>query len=334
MITEQDTVNAILGDRRTMPPGDHGEAFAPANIALCKYWGKRNRTLNLPVNGSLSVSLGTLGTRTRLRPAERDTVTLNGALLPPNDPFCRRVGRFLDLFRVGDGGFAVETGNTVPTGAGLASSASGFAALTLALDTLFGWQLTPRERSILARLGSGSACRSVHSGFVEWYAGTRPDGMDSFAAPLADRWPGLRVGVITICDRPKPLGSREAMQRTVETSPLYGAWPNHAADGLAAVRRAIAARDFAAFGRAAEANAVAMHAVMLAAWPPVLYWQPETVSAMRRVWALRERGVSVYMTMDAGPNVKLLYQAADAATVRDGVGEHTAVAPFEEEAER
>jgi diphosphomevalonate decarboxylase len=175
MMTKAEIVAQILNGRGRAPAAG-GYAFAPSNIALCKYWGKRDEELNLPVTASLSISLGRLGSTTKLslRP-DSDVVRLDKKELAPDSPFARRIGAFLDLFRRDAGMyFEVEAVNTIPTAAGFASSASGFAALVTALDELFGWELDKRELSILARLGSGSACRSLHHGFVEWRAGTRP----------------------------------------------------------------------------------------------------------------------------------------------------------------
>ena len=316
-MNKSDVVRRILADRPSAP-AEEAEASASANIALCKYWGKRDEELNLPVTSSLSVSLGSLGTRTRIALREgADEVTLNGEPVRPSAPFARRLCAFLDLFRPEKGtGFAVETENTIPTAAGLASSASGFAALVLALDRLMGWGLDARALSILARLGSGSASRSIASGFVEWHVGVRADGMDSFAEPLAETWPGLCIAALVVSDAQKPIGSREGMRHTRETSSLYAAWPEQVAADLRALREALRERDFAALGRTAEGNALAMHGTMLGARPPVCYWLPESLGAIHAVWQARAEGLPVYFTMDAGPNVKLLFEAQDEAAVR------------------
>lgn len=292
-------------------------AYAPANIALCKYWGKRDNELNLPVTDSLSLALGRLGSRCRLAVADgADAVSLNGVDLPPDHPFSQRLFRFLDAFRLaGKPRYRVETVNTIPTAAGFASSASGFASLVLALDALHGWNLGERHLSILARLGSGSACRSLWQGFVHWHAGTDPDGMDSYAEPLPDAWPELGIGLLVLECGKKSIGSTEAMRRTVETSALYAAWPAKVAADLEALRRAIAERDFHTLGETAESNALAMHATMIAARPPVLYWQGASLDAMQKVWAARRDGLPLYFTMDAGPNLKLLYRETDIAAV-------------------
>jgi len=317
MFTKSDIVSRLLAER---PEALQKEAavFAPANIALCKYWGKRDTILNLPVTDSLSISLGTLGSHCKMAFHEgtADSVTLNGVTLQPAHPFVTRLARFLDCFRgEQQRRFRIETVNTIPTAAGFASSASGFASIVKALDALHGWQLPARSLSILARLGSGSASRSLWQGFVHWHAGTAVDGMDSFAEPLPDHWPDLRIGLVILnCGR-KATGSTEAMQRTVETSALYHAWPRQVATDLATLLQAIRDRDFHTLGAAAEANALAMHATMMAARPAVLYWQPESVEAMHRVWTARAEGLALYFTMDAGPNLKLLFRETDHAAI-------------------
>ncbi len=284
-------------------------AYAPANIALCKYWGKRDSRLKLPVTGSLSVSLGAHGTRMTLRRAEADTLVLNGEAVDPGTATFRRLFAFLDLIRDPAHRLTINSHNTIPIAAGLASSASAFACAVKALEALYGWDLPPQLRSILARLGSGSASRSVFDGFVEWHAGSAPDGMDSFAEPVAPVWPEFRIGILTVSEAPKPVGSTEAMERTVRTAPLYTAWPAQVAHDLPRIRQAVLDRDFETLGQTAEHNALAMHATMIASWPPVIYWLPETTDHLHAVHRLRAEGLPVYATLDAGPNLKLLYTA-------------------------
>lgn len=325
-----DVVRALLAGRGAVPVRAAGQAFAPANIALCKYWGKRQARLNLPRTSSLSMSLGSLGSEVRLCRAEgrTDTVMLNGAPLAADSAFVTRLRDYLDLFRpTPDWAFAVTARNTVPTAAGFASSASGFAALVLALDDYFGWALPRRDLSILARLGSGSACRSVYDGFVEWHAGVASDGMDSWAEPVAAIWPDLRMALLVVSAAEKGTSSRIAMQRTVETSPLYAGWPRQVEEDLAAIKSALVARDLEALGAVVERNALAMHATMMAARPPVLYWLPQSVALMRRVWDLRAHGLPVFFTMDAGPNVKVLYAAPDEAAVLGAFSDLTVIRP-------
>ena len=329
----QELVNQILAERPGAPDAaactDAPEVYAPANIALVKYWGKRNTELNLPVTSSLSVSMGGHGTFARVQVADAFSLSIDGEAIAPHSKIATRMGAFLDFFSGFTGPLALATRSTVPVGAGLASSASAFASVVAAMDAAYGWNLDLREHSMLARLGSGSASRSVTTGFVEWVAGERVDGMDSHARPLAETWPDFRLGLVKVHDGPKPVGSREAMLRTVETSPLYAAWPAKVAADLRSVKAAIAARDLNALGPVAEANAVAMHFTMHGAVPPVDYWLPASREAMHRVIELRQSdGVPVWFTMDAGPNLKLLFEGRSEGVLRETFPGLEVVVPF------
>ena len=330
MTTKHETVNHILSGKTTTPAHEEAVAFAPANIALCKYWGKRDEELNLPVTSSLSISLNQLGSEIRLRVgSQEDTITLNDKTLPSDSTFVIRLKKYLDMFRSKDAPyFTIHARNTIPTAAGFASSASGFAAMVKAINTLFGWGLDKREQSILARLGSGSASRSLYDGFVEWYAGESPDGLDSYAEPLKDIWPDLCIGLFVVSKMEKPIGSRPAMKRTVQTCPLYVAWPPKVDTDLIALKSAIQKHDFQLLGETAESNALTMHATMISSWPPVLYWQPESVRIMHTIWQLRNEGLPLYFTMDAGPNLKLLFLKKDADTVKTQFPDIQVVEPF------
>lgn len=328
-MNKRDVIHHITGTARA-PAQSSGRGRAPANIALVKYWGKRDDELNLPFTSSLSVSLGHLGTETIIEPASRDEFILNGQPVPEDTGFARRLRAYLDLFRSppAPAGFRVITHNSIPTAAGLASSASGYAALALALNDLFAWKLPPSDLSILARLGSGSASRSVYCGFAVWHAGTRADGMDSFAEPLQATWPELRVGLLKVSVAEKSISSRDAMKRTVATSPLYKAWSDQVARDLNTVTSAIATRDFERLGQTAEQNALAMHATAIAAWPSALFWLPESVKAMHRIWQIRADGLPVYFTMDAGPNLKLITTANHIEALQRQLHDVEWVAPF------
>ena len=184
-------------------------AFAPSNIALCKYWGKRSVELNLPVNSSLSISLGNKGafTKVSLINHRQDLVLVNNHPTDPKDQFYVKLVKFLDLFREQlpdqHTAFKVDTYANIPIAAGLASSACGFAALVKALDQLFGWNYSLKQLSILARLGSGSACRSIFNGFVKWHKGILADGTDSFAEPLEQSWTDLCIGLLIVSQHEK-----------------------------------------------------------------------------------------------------------------------------------
>lgn len=293
-------------------------ARAHTNIALVKYWGKRDPALNLPAVGSLSLTLEGLSTRTEVvfdPAAERDTLRLNDA--EADAQATARVARFLDLVRQRAGistRARVDSANDFPTAAGLASSASAFAALALAATRAAGLSLDPRELSILARRGSGSAARSIFGGFVELARGQAPDGSDCFAAPIATDW-DVRLVIAATSRGPKATLSTDGMRHTAATSPYYDAWVAMSERDLATAREAIARRDLEALGVVTEASCLSMHASAMAARPAVVYFQGATIEGYRLIQALRRDGVPAWFTCDAGPHVKALTDAAHAAQV-------------------
>ena len=317
----------------SVQPKQIAQAFAPSNIALCKYWGKRDSELNLPVNASLSVSLAHLGSHTKISHSENglDQVRLNNQSLALDNEFSRKVISFVNLFRRQQVmPMIIDTRNNIPTAAGLASSASGFAALMLALDDFFDLQLNKKTLSAFARMGSGSASRSIYSGFVRWDMGCQEDGMDSVATQLSSCWPNLCLGLIKVSSAKKPVDSRSGMQRTIETSKLYASWPQQAGSDLLTIESAIESGDFKAMAACAEKNAMSMHATMMSAWPPLVYWLPESLAIMQQVWRLRDAGLEVYFTMDAGPNLKLLFLAENQSLLEAEFPEMEVIKPFAE----
>ncbi len=303
---------------------ERATAVAHPNIALIKYWGKSDERLFLPRTDSLSMTLDIFPTTTHVRldaQAGHDAVTLNG--VPATGEALRRIVAFLDLVRDRAGSpqrAVVDTENTVPTGAGLASSASGFAALAAAAAAAYGLDLDATALSRLARRGSGSASRSIFSGFAMWHAGrtsgTATDAdLSSYAEPVptAELDPALVIAVVNA--GPKDVSSRTAMRRTVDTSPLYEPWAASSRDDLADMRVALERGDLEAVGEIAERNALGMHATMLAARPAVRYLSPATLTVLDSVLQLRRDGIPAYATMDAGPNVKVLCRRADANRV-------------------
>jgi diphosphomevalonate decarboxylase len=286
-------------------------AKANTNIALIKYWGKRDETLFLPMNSSLSITLDKFYTTTTVQfcnDLTNDIFLLNGHLANETDTM--KISGFLDLIRnrAGMGLHAVVTSiNKVPTSAGLASSASGFAALTAAAAKAIGLDLDKTELSILARQGSGSASRSIYGGFVEWEKGSKTDGSDSYANPLLleQDW-NLSILSVLVASDQKGVSSREGMKRTVETSPFYSGWLDTVEKDLKSAKEAIKQRNFEMLGKVVETNALKMHATMLGANPPVIYWQSGTIEVIQHIQKLRSTGFQVYFTIDAGPNVKVL----------------------------
>jgi diphosphomevalonate decarboxylase len=293
-----------------------GSARAPANIALVKYWGKRDERLNLPEAGSLSVTLEGLEAHTTVRfgPSHpRDQLILDGHALP--EVGMRRAVRILDRVRevAGVPHYAlVQSTNSFPTAAGLASSAAGMAALALAASRAAGWDPSAEEASVLARLGSGSACRSIHGGFVEWIAGSREDGVDSHAVGVAspEHWP-LEATVVLISEGEKPVSSTRGMAETAASSPYHAAWISAVRHDLPVARAAVLARDFDALSAVAEGSCLAMHATMMAARPALCYWKPGTLQTLDAVARLRAEGRRMFFTIDAGPNVKVFAPPGD-----------------------
>ncbi|MEK4800418.1 diphosphomevalonate decarboxylase [Oceanobacillus sp. FSL K6-0118] len=288
-------------------------AKAHTNIALIKYWGKRNEELILPTNSSLSITLDGFYTTTSVAFDEdlsEDIFVLNNEVI--TGEAYRRVSRFLHLIRETAGKqnlyARVNSVNEVPTAAGFASSASGFAALAAAGTRALGLDLTHEDLSRITRQGSGSACRSIYGGFVEWDMGEREDGMDSQAIQIQteNHW-DVRVAAVELNSKMKKISSRAGMKRTVETSAFYSGWLDSIPNDLKEIKVGIATKDFEKVGAVAEANCLKMHATTLGAAPPFTYWHDSTMRVMQTVQEMREKGIPAYFTIDAGPNVKVLY---------------------------
>ncbi|MBW2968251.1 diphosphomevalonate decarboxylase [Candidatus Woesearchaeota archaeon] len=278
-------------------------AIAHPNIALVKYWGKRDREHILPYNSSISVTLDSLETLTTAEfyDGHEDVVMIG----QQRDTI--RMPRFLDTVRAYTGiekRAKVVSESNFPAAAGLASSSSGYAAAALAVTKAAGLELTAEELSRIARRGSGSAARSVHGGFVEWEKGVSDE--DSYGRRMHAEWPELRITVAVTSTEPKETPSREAMEQTVETSPYYKAWLASIDEDLAAVRRGIALNSIRLVGETAEHNCLKMHALMLSTQPPLIYWNESTMAVMKAVQKARHDGIQAYFTIDAGPNVCIL----------------------------
>jgi len=298
-------------------------ARACANIALAKYWGKADLENNVPAVPSISLTLDQLVTETRVRfePSLRsDLVRLDGRRA--TDDEATRVVAMLDRVRAEAQlrlHARVISHNHFPTAAGLASSASGFAALAAAAWTAAGLRFNARRLSALARMSSASAARSIYGGFVELRAGKRGD-VDLAARPIAapEHW-NLRLVVALTEPGKKKISSSDGMERSRKTSPYYLEWLDQAPRWSRRIKRAIADRDLDALGAAMEQSTLAFHCCAMTSDPPILYWAPGTLAALGTVHGLRERGISVWATMDAGPHVKALCSVGDAARVRQAL---------------
>ncbi len=317
---------------------------APANIAFIKYWGVRDAALCLPCNPSISMTLGHCVTTCTAEAidAAHDEIWLaepGGGFIAPKADFTGPMLRHLERLRgelgiaAGTGRLRIATHNNFPSAAGLASSASGFSALTLSAASALGRGLSPREASLLARRsGSGSACRSVLGGYVEWSGETDED---SFARPLAaaESW-DLRDVIAVVEIGPKSVSSRNG-HALAQTSPHFARRQELLPDRLDRVRRAIAEQDFASLGPTIEEEAIDLHLIAMSSHPAIHYWSPGTVEVLRAVRELRQEGLAAYSTMDAGANVHVICEPDSEAdlvdrleslgsvgfVIRDGVGD-------------
>jgi diphosphomevalonate decarboxylase len=286
-------------------------ARAYPNIALVKYWGKADESLILPAAGSLSLTLDHFETTTTVVPAEgvtTDALELDGALADAGQT--ERISTFLDHVRdlAGrDDRVLVRSRNSVPTGAGLASSASGFAALATAAASAFDLDLAPRDLSRLARLGSGSACRSIPEGMAVWHAG---DDESSFAESVEA--PDMRMIIVTVNRARKAVSSREAMRLTAATSPFYSGWVTSTEDYLAQMLEACRAGDFTRIGEITESHALRMHGLIQSTVPPIRFLNPTSHAIFDAVAEARSSGLEAYATADAGPNVAVIVRPEDA----------------------
>jgi len=294
------------------------KAQAQPNIALIKYWGKQNIPGNVPAVGSLSITLEALRTETVVRfdtEMSADAFVLNGASNPIGLP---RLSRCLDLLRHEAGTHCrayVESENNFPTAAGLASSASGFAALVIAAGKALGLQATRSRYAQWAREGSGSAARSIYGGFVEMYL-SKNEKTDVITEPILnpEEWPLEVVVAITSTDV-KSVSSSAGMEHTRLTSPYYSHWVKAQDEDLHDAREAVLARDFERLSIISEQSCLKMHGLALASRPGLIYWSAATVACLHAIREMRAHGHPVFFTVDAGPQVKAICERQAAAEV-------------------
>jgi len=292
-------------------------ARAPANIALIKYWGKRSKAQRIPLNDSFSINLdeATTTTTVEFNPNLRnDEIEFIGEHC--QDEECVRVINHLDRIRkrAKTKLYArVCTKNSFPKGTGIASSASGFAALTVAATASIGLHLNEKETTILARLGSGSACRSIPDGFAWWHAGT--SSKSSFAESVfPSTWWNIVDVICIVSKETKKVSSSDGME-AVKTSPFWKPRVKGIPEKITQLYQAIKTRNIISMGEILEEDAISMHCVMMTQNPPLFYWNEYTMRVIEAVYALRAEGVPAYFTMDAGPNVHILCRHEDAETI-------------------
>ncbi len=294
-------------------------AIAHSNIALVKYWGKIGWQNNIPAVGSISVTLDQLSSKTSVElndSIEKNRLVLNGR--PARNEQLRRVSDFMNVIcKMANVQMRwdIHSFNNFPTAAGLASSASAFASLALAATHAAGLNLTDSRLSALARIGSGSAARSIYGGFVEMPPG-QSDLDDPAAVQLEDEnyWP-LRILVCITATTPKPVTSRDAMALTEANSPFYRAWVEASTEDLDQMRSAIRDRNLEAVGIIAEHSAMKLHALMMSSRPPLVYWNSGTMSVVNEVHRMRKENLQAYFTIDAGPQVKVICLEKDSSII-------------------
>ena len=303
---------------------------ASPNIAVVKYWGKRNEKLILPTNSSISMTLDSLRTRTSVlfdAKLEKDELWLNGKQVDlENNAEAKERFKQLDVIRSKAGvkhRAHIVSINCFPTAAGFASSASGLAALACAASKAAGLTLTTKELSILARLGSGSATRSVMGGFVEWTQGKKADGSDSIAVQIApaEHWPEMRLVSVVLDETKKKVSSRAGMKQTIATSALYKARMEYLPPIIKKMEEAIRNRNFERFAELTMQDSDNMHAVMLDTKPPIVYMNDKSHEIADAVIALNEsngneKTIAAY-TFDAGPNAHIYTTEENLPKVND-----------------
>jgi diphosphomevalonate decarboxylase len=302
-------------------------AIAPANIALIKYWGKKNEALRIPSNASVSMNLSGATTTTTVEFSDTyasDTIELIDGNFSSNE--IGRIVAHLDRIRSRAGinkKARVFTKNSFPKGTGIASSASGFAALTVAAAAAAGLTLSQKELSILARLGSGSACRSIPDGFVRWETGESSE--ESYAHSLfQDSYWDLRDVLIIVDRTSKEISSADGMKGAA-TSPLWATRQKEIENRLTDITKAIGDKNFSTLGEIIEDDCLSMHAVVMTQNPPLFYWNDATIHCIRNVQKWRADGLPVYFTIDAGPNVHLFCEGKDEKRLIDAIKTLTGV---------
>ncbi len=288
-------------------------AISHPNIALVKYWGKRDQNLILPYNSSISMTVDTLKTHTTVefnKKYSEDIFILNREKVKKNTKnYKKYIGRFLEKIREKTGEdlkVKIMSENNFPTAAGLASSASGFSALSAAINDALDLDLAKKELSQLSRQGSGSSTRSIFGGFVKWYKGEEPDGSDSYAEQILNDWSDFRMICCITSRQEKKVKSRAGMAASVSTSPMYSGWLLSIQKDIQEIEKGLQRKDFSLVGEVSERNCLKMHSVMMTTKPSLIYWNDVTIRIIKSIMGWREEGLESYFTIDAGPQVKII----------------------------
>lgn len=292
-------------------------AIAPSNIAFIKYWGKKDEILRLPENGSVSMCLSGLLTTTTVEFDEKyraDEIILNGVKESlENNRGVRHLDRVRKLAGIKTKA-KIVTNNNFPIGTGLSSSASGFAALSMAAAAACSLKLNEKELSILARQGSGSACRSIPSGFVEWLDGATSESSYAYSLYPPDYWDIADLVVIVSTEK-KDVEST-AGQKLVASSPFFQNRLSRINEKIKLIKELMDKKRFTQFGELIEAEAFELHAVMLTSTPSLIYWTPGTLKIMKLCKTWRSEGIEVYFTINTGQDVHLIVEKRNVETLR------------------
>ncbi len=292
-------------------------AVAPSNIAFIKYWGRKNEELRLPENASISMNLSNLLTTTTVEFSSnftKDDITINNA---KNEAQEKRVIEHLNRVRkmANIQTFAkVVSINNFPTGTGLSSSASGFAALTLAAAKAAGLNLSEKELSILARLGSGSACRSIPNGFVEWKDGDTNDTSYAVSLYPENYWDiADLVAVVSTSQKDVPSAKGQIL---AQSSIFFETRKKHMSQKIADCRKFLQEKDFIKFGELVEQEALELHAIYLTSKPSLIYLLPETIKVIKEIKKIRQNGLQIYFTLNTGQDVHIICLQKDVEKVK------------------
>jgi diphosphomevalonate decarboxylase len=300
---------------------------ANSNIALTKYWGKKNDELKTPYNSNVSVTLEGLETTTTVefdKKYNKDIFVLDEKEFVEGTSEYEEVQEQLNLIRKKAGvkeKAKVVSKNDFPTAAGFASSASGLAALTFASAKAAGLDLSVKELSKIARMGSGSASRSLINGFAIWYKGEQEDGEDSFAEQIVpkEHWPEFRILACVISKKQKKIKSRAGMKQSVKTSPIFETWHTQADKDALEMLELVKEKKFKELGELAQRNCILMHSCAMTTNPPIMYWQAGTMEVIHKVLEMQNNGEEIYFTIDGGPQVKIICLEKDVEKIKKEV---------------
>ncbi len=297
------------------------KAQAPSNIAFVKYWGRKDEVLRLPENGSISMNLSNLITTTEVEfgDFEKDSIEINGIEESlENNRGVKHLDRIRALAKI-DQKARVVTSNNFPTGTGLSSSASGFAALTIAGVSAAGLKLSKKDLSILARQGSGSACRSIPDGFVEWKDGDTSE--ESYAESIFPPDYFQIADVIAVVSTEKKFLATSEGQKSARSGIFFEKRLEGIPEKINNVKRLIEEKNFSDFGDVVEREALEFHSILFTSNPPLFYWTPGTVAVMKYVQSLRREGLECYFTINTGQDVHVICRSEDAEKVAEKLKE-------------